>query len=154
MGGTWWGPVAVTIAGVELRRVRLPLVRPFVTSTFTRSVRKALLVRLVTANGEGWGECVAMGEPLYTSEYVDGAAAVLRQHLVPRLLSAGSVAADDVARVLGPVQGHPMAKAALEMAVLDAELRAEGRSLAQRLGAVRSEVDCGVASARRRPSTT
>ncbi len=139
------GSVAVTIAGVELRRVRLPLVRPFVTSTGTQSVREALLVRLVTADGEGWGECVAMGEPLYTSEYVDGAAAVLRHHLVPRLLAAGSVVAEDVARVLGPVQGHPMAKAALEMAVLDAELRAEGRSLAQRLGAVRSEVECGVA---------
>jgi O-succinylbenzoate synthase len=37
-----------------------------------------------------------------------------------------------------------MAKGAVEMAVLDAELRAEGRSFADYLGAVRSEVDCGV----------
>lgn len=133
------------IDGVELRRVRLPLVRPFTTATGTDSVRDALLIRLVTDVGEGWGECVAMSRPLYSAEYVDGAEHVLRHHLVPRLLAAGPVSAGQVAGVLGPVQGHPMAKAALEMAALDAELRAEGRSLGQRLGAVRAEVDCGVA---------
>lgn len=137
------GPVRVE--GVELLRVRLPLVRPFTTATGTETDREALLVRLLTDVGDGWGECVALGEPLYTSEYVDGAQHVLRHHLVPRLLAAGPVTADDVAGVLGAVQGHPMAKAALEMAALDAELRVAGRSLGDRLGAVRTEVDCGVA---------
>ena len=37
-----------------------------------------------------------------------------------------------------------MAKAALEMAVLDAELRASGQSFGERLGATREAVDCGV----------
>src|SRR5438876_6638815 len=37
-----------------------------------------------------------------------------------------------------------MAKAAVETAVLDAELRAHGESFASYLGAVRAEVDCGV----------
>jgi O-succinylbenzoate synthase len=37
-----------------------------------------------------------------------------------------------------------MAKAALEMGVLDAELRAEGRSFARELGSVRDRVACGV----------
>src|SRR5262249_2504817 len=52
--------------------------------------------------------------------------------------------ADGVKGVLSGIKGHPMAKAALEMAVLDAELRAAGQSLAERLGAVRDVVDCGV----------
>jgi len=130
---------------VELRRVRLPLVRPFVTSAGTVEAREAVLVRLLTNDGEGWGECVAMGGPHYTSEYVEAAEHVLRHHLAPRWLAAGERSADDVAQVLGPVQGHPMAKAALEMAALDAELRAAGRSMAERLGGVRAEVDCGVA---------
>ncbi|MEO6087396.1 MAG: o-succinylbenzoate synthase, partial [Umezawaea sp.] len=43
-----------------------------------------------------------------------------------------------------PFRGHRMAKAALEMAVLDAELRAEGRPLARELGATRDRVPCGV----------
>ena len=47
-------------------------------------------------------------------------------------------------RVLGPVRGHPMAKAALEMAVLDAELRAEGRSFAELIGVTRDRIPSGV----------
>ena len=133
------------IEGVELRRVRLPLVRPFVTAAGPTSDRRSLLVRVLTGGVDGWGECAALDEPLYSAEYLDGAHHVTRHHLVPRLLAAGEVASGDVARLLGPVQGHSMAKAALEMAVLDAELRAAGLSLASRLGATRSEVDCGVA---------
>src|SRR5215472_15181577 len=41
-------------------------------------------------------------------------------------------------------KGHPMAKAALETAVLDTELRAHGQSLANYLGATRVAVACGV----------
>jgi O-succinylbenzoate synthase len=45
---------------------------------------------------------------------------------------------------LGRFKGHPMAKAALETAVLDAELRAAGLPLARYLGATRASVECGV----------
>jgi O-succinylbenzoate synthase len=50
-----------------------------------------------------------------------------------------------VRTALAAVEGQPMAKAAVELAVLDAELRATGQSLAQRLGATRSRVTAGVA---------
>jgi O-succinylbenzoate synthase len=49
-----------------------------------------------------------------------------------------------VAPALAPVKGHLMAKSALEMAVLDAELRAAGRSFARELGAVKDRVPSGV----------
>jgi O-succinylbenzoate synthase len=59
--------------------------------------------------------------------------------------SIGSVPlAASVAPSLGFVAGHRMAKAALEVAMLDAELRAQGRSMAECFGAVRDWVDCGV----------
>ncbi|HEX9546640.1 MAG TPA: o-succinylbenzoate synthase, partial [Acidimicrobiales bacterium] len=60
------------IAEVELRRIRIPLVSPFRTSFGTQTARDVLLVRVVGPDSEGWGECVAMEEPLYSSEYVDG----------------------------------------------------------------------------------
>jgi O-succinylbenzoate synthase len=128
----------------ELRRVDLPLVTPFRTSFGTETTRDVLLVRAYGPEGEGWGECVAMNEPLYSSEYVAGAHAVMRDHLLPRLVAAGEVTAEGVAPLLAPVKGHPMAKAAVEMAVLDAQLRAEGRSLAAFLGAERRTVPSGV----------
>jgi O-succinylbenzoate synthase len=129
---------------IELRRVRLPLVRPFRTALGTDRERDALVVRIATETGFGWGECVAPREPFYTPEWVGGAQAVIREFLGPLLLRE-PVTAETVGARLARVKGHPMAKAALEMGVLDAELRASGVSLAHRLGAVRTTVECGVA---------
>ena len=134
----------VKLEAVELRRVALPLVTPFRTSFGLQLDRDALLVRVITDTGDGWGECVAMAEPLYSSEYADGAQDVMRSHLIPRLFAAESLDAAAVKPLLSAVKGHPMAKAALEMAVLDAELRAAGQSFGERLGATREAVDCGV----------
>lgn len=52
--------------------------------------------------------------------------------------------AASVAPALSFVAGHRMAKGALEAAVLDAELRAQGRSMGECFGSVREWVDCGV----------
>jgi O-succinylbenzoate synthase len=134
----------VRIEAIALRRISMPLVRPFRTAFGVETDRDALLVRVRTAEGDGWGECVAMGEPGYSSEYVDGAQLVLRKHLVPRVLAAGEVTAGDVASLLAGVRGHRMAKAALEMAVLDIQLRVAGRSFGEALGAVKESVECGV----------
>ncbi len=132
------------LTGVELRRIKMPLVAPFRTSFGTETNRDALLVRVVTNDAEGWGECVAMADPLYSSEYVDAAADVLRRFFIPTLAAADRLDANAVAPLLARFRGHRMAKAALELGVLDAELRAEGRPLARELGAVRDRVPCGV----------
>jgi O-succinylbenzoate synthase len=134
----------VHLERVELRRIRMPLVRPFRTSFGTESERDVLLVRVETADAEGWAECATEPAPLYSAEYTDAAEHVLEHHLLPRLFALESVTAADVATVLAPVKGHRMAKAAIETAILDAELRAENRSLASYLGACRERVDCGV----------
>ena len=133
------------LGAVELRRVRMPLAAPFRTSYGIETVRDVLLLRAITDECDGWGECCAPAEPLYTSEYVDACEHVLRRHLLPRLFAAPALTADAVAEVLRPVQGHRMAKAAIEMAVLDAELRARQEPLARHLGGVRESVACGVA---------
>jgi O-succinylbenzoate synthase len=134
----------VKLAGVELRRVALPLVTPFRTSFGVERDRDVLLVRAVTDDAEGWGECVAAAEPRYSSEYADGAADVLRRFLVPAVAAAGDLDPEAVGPATAFVRGHRMAKAALELAVLDAWLRARGRSLAGHLGATRDRVPAGV----------
>jgi O-succinylbenzoate synthase len=134
----------VKLQAVEMRRIGIPLVAPFETSFGVQLERDILLVKAITSDGEGWGECVAGEEPTYSAEYVDSAQHVLIHHLLPRLFGRPDLTASDVFPLLRPVHGHQMAKAAIEMAVLDAELRARGVSLGQYLGAVRPEVDCGV----------
>jgi O-succinylbenzoate synthase len=133
----------VRLGAVELRHVRLPLVAPFRTSFGTQTTREVLLVHLL-GDIEGWAECVALEEPVYSSEYVAGAHAVLRDHLLPRLFAAGDVTAESVAPLLRTVKGHRMAKAAVETAVLDAQLRTAGTSLGTYLGATKDRVPAGV----------
>ncbi len=133
------------LEGVELRRIHMPLKAPFRTSFGTETERDVLLVKVETDAAEGWGECVAMKEPVYNSEYVEGAVEVTERFLLPRLYAVGDdLTAETVAEVLRPVRGHRMAKAAVEAAILDAQLRAEGRSLASYLGATRDRVAAGV----------
>ena len=132
------------VESIELHRIGMPLVRPFETSFGRETERVVLLVHLLTDVGEGWGECVAGSTPSYSSEYVDGCAHVIEHHLAPLLFEKTDLTADGLERLFAPIVGHRMAKAALEAAVLDAELRASGTSFGQRLGAVRTEVDCGV----------
>ncbi len=149
------------IEAIELHRIEVPLVRPFETSFGRETVREALLVRVRTDAGDGWGECVAGRDPFYSAEYVGGAASVIERYLAPALLAAPAVGAShaapadgdrsvgvplaaSVAPALAFVAGHRMAKGAIEAAVLDAELRAQGRSMGTAFGAVRDWVDCGV----------
>jgi O-succinylbenzoate synthase len=132
------------LEAVELRRIGLPLVAPFRTSFGTETHKDALLIRAIGPEGDGWGECVAMIDPLYSSEYADAVDHVLRHHLLPRVFALGDVTATSVERALEPVKGHRMAKAALQTAVLDADLRSAGVSLASFLGGTEIAVDAGV----------
>jgi O-succinylbenzoate synthase len=133
------------IEHLELRHVRIPLRVPFRTSFGTSYHKETFLVRVVTEDAEGWAECAAEPEPLYSSEFLAGAELVLRDHLLPRLLALGPLlGAERVATALAPVAGHPMAKHVLETALLDAELRGLGMSFGRYLGAVRERVPAGV----------
>jgi o-succinylbenzoate synthase len=130
------------LQGLELRRVAMPLVSPFRTSFSTQTARDVLIVRALTDGADGWGECVTLGDPLYSPEYADGAVDVMRRHLIPALRDV--VDGPGVGEALKKFKGHRMSKGALEMAVLDAELRTEGRSFARELGSTRDRVPCGV----------
>lgn len=136
----------MSVHRIRLHRLSIPLVRPFRTSFGTETVRDVILVEAQGDHGpSGWGECVTMSWPGYSYEYGDGAIDVLRAHLVPAWLAAGRPMEPELVRdVLEPVRGHPMAKAALSTALLDAHLRAQEQSLAAYLGATRDRVECGV----------
>lgn len=134
------------IEHLEIRWLSIPLVTPFRTSFGTSHDRDTFVVRLVTDDGtEGWAECGAEPDPLYSSEFLPAAEMVIRDHLLPRLLALGDdLSATRVAHALAPVKGHPMAKHVLETALLDAELRSAGMSFARYLGGVKDRVPTGV----------
>jgi len=127
------------VVAVELFRIRLPLTRPFRTARATLTRKDALLVRVVTDDGEGWSEVGAQSSPTYAPETLDSARIALRDEFVPRLFADAP---------LDEVRGNHAARAALTGAVLDAQLRSQGRSLASYLGGTTGRVPAGVAVGR------
>lgn len=132
------------LEAIALHRLSIPLASSFTTSFGTQSVRSVLLVRAITKEAEGWGECVAIVDPVYTSEYVDGAHQVIRDYLATALLRQPALEVSEVGDRMAFVVGHRMAKSAVETALLDAYLRQIKVSLASYLGGVRDKVACGV----------
>ena len=120
------------VEAIELRVIALPMVSPFAASHGTVSTRTAVIVRMLGGEDEGWGECAALPEPTYTEEYVDGAYLALQELFVPRLLAAeGPITATDLPSLFSNIIGHPMAKASIELALLDAQGHQNSTSLSQ-----------------------
>jgi o-succinylbenzoate synthase len=127
------------LAVVELRRVRLQLLEPFVASHGAMAQRDVVLVGATNGCGDqGWGECVALADATYSAETTATAWVALREVLVPALLDGRTAPA-----------GHPMAWAACEAAAIDADLRHLGLALTDDIGATRGPIDaCAVVGLR------
>jgi o-succinylbenzoate synthase len=128
---------------VTLREIQLRLLSPFETSFGISDLRRILLVEVEAHGVTGWGESTAGENPFYSYETVETAWLILRDYLWP-MLRGREIAAADVGDLLAGVRGHPMAKAALETAIWDAEAQQKGVALARLLGGMRQEIPCGV----------
>ncbi len=133
------------LEAVELIRLNVPLKSAFRTSFSSVNLHQVVWVHAITDVGEGWAECGANERPDYSSEYHTGAMAVMKEFILPEMFELGD---DLTAESIGPklhwMKQHRMAKAAVETAILDAQLRAEEKSLASYLGATKSRVPAGV----------
>lgn len=136
------------LTGFEIRHINMPLVAPFTTSFSTQTERNILLVRAATPEADGWAECVALTDPVYSPEYIAGAADVIKRFFIPALFAyqdkTGGISGAAVGEVLHRYHGHPMAKSALETSILDAELRIAGMSFAQYFGVTKTKAPSGV----------
>ena len=129
---------------VLVRELRMRLREPFETSNAVSHDRRVLLVALSSGEVTGWGECVASEGPGYSYETTDTAWTILTGLILPEAAGLELESAADILSVFDSIRGHPMAKAALEMAVWDLEAKVRGRSLASLLGGVRDAVSVGV----------
>ena len=133
------------ITSVELREIRLPLVHPFETSFGRTTERRIVLVRVTDKNAqEGWGECTAGEGPFYCEEWTESAWATLKTFLAQIVIGKEIENAADVWKLMQPVRGNRMAKAAIETACWDLEAKQLGVPLWKHLGGERREIPCGV----------
>ncbi len=130
---------------VTLREIRLPLVHFFETSFGRTYDRRIILVEVAGEGGSGWGEVTCGENPFYNEEWTDCAWLLLRDYVVPRVLSVPLDDASAVAPRTAHIRGHNMARGGLEAAVWDWQARISGQPLWQAIGGgARTEIPCGV----------
>jgi O-succinylbenzoate synthase len=135
----------VRIDRIEVRLLRLPLVRCFETSFGRVHEREFLLVTVDDDGASGFGECVADASPFYSAETTRTAWHIITGFLAPLVLGRSIDHPRDIFGALAIVRGHQMAKAALEMAAWDLAARQRGVSVSTLLGGEdRESIDSGV----------
>jgi len=129
---------------VVLHRLHMPLKIRFETSFAVETYRLLDIIEVRSDEGVGFGECVAMEEPVYNEEWLDGAREVIVRHLLPRVAGRELAAPADLDALWRPVHGNKMAKSAVETAVWDLFAGAQGVPLARLLGGTKQAVEVGV----------
>jgi len=132
------------IEAVELRVLKMRLLKPFRTSFGVQQDRYPLLVRLEIDGRSSWGECVAGEGPWYSYETVETAWQILKGYLLPAVIGRELADVDALETLFAPIRGHHMAKACLEMAFTAALAERARTPLAKFLGGVRDRVETGV----------
>jgi O-succinylbenzoate synthase len=136
----------VRIERIELRLLRLPLVRFFETS-FGRIHDRAFVIVTVEGDGAtGVGECVADANPFYSSETTATAWHIIRDFIAPLVLGRHFDHPREIFPALRIIRGHNMAKAALEMAAWDLDARQQQIPLSKSLGGSPAIIAAGIPS--------
>jgi O-succinylbenzoate synthase len=134
------------IERMELRLLRLPLVRFFETSFGRIHDRTFVLVRVEENGAIGIGECVADATPFYSAETTRTAWHIIAEFVAPLVLGREFAHPADVFDALTLIRGHRMAKAAVEMAAWDLFARQQRCSLAHLLGGAPERIARGISS--------
>ena len=129
---------------IDLRIVRLPLVRPFQTSSSRKAHLDHILVRVDGEGVVGWGECASPSDPYYCPETTGTCWHILEDFLAPAVLGRDWSTIEELTAFYRPVKGNRFAKAGLEMACWDALARSTGVPLHRMLGGTRPEILSGV----------
>lgn len=134
------------IETIRIREIRLPLKEPFRISSGTIRERRICLVEVVDEEGNvGWGESVADALPNYSADTIDTVWLAIREWLAPRLLGRTVNGPQEAHPLLAAgIQGHRMARAALEMACWALAAERAAVPLARLLGGTREMVAAGI----------
>jgi O-succinylbenzoate synthase len=132
------------IERLEVLHLKLPLVHFFETSFGRVHDHEVLIVRAESEGIVGYGEVPASAAPRYSYETVQTAWHILKDFLAPRLKGQEIRGPGPISELFAFVRGHNMAKAGIEMAVLDLFGKAGNKPIHQILGGTQMEIPTGV----------
>ncbi|MEZ0346520.1 MAG: o-succinylbenzoate synthase [Infirmifilum sp.] len=135
---------------MEIRKIdvfflEMKLSDDFRTSFGSLSSRPVVLIRVEEKGGEeGWGELVAEWGPWYSYETYEVSMLIIKKFLAPLLINSNIEHPEEFRKIVSTVRGYPMAKTALEEALVDVYSRLERIPLSRLLGGARKEITSGV----------
>ena len=119
---------------IVLREIKMQLKEPFEISSGVCYERRVILLTLFSDGLVAWSECVAGEDPGYSYETCETAWSILTQLILPQIIGKEIVSTPARMKTFDWIKGHPMAKAAVEMALLDLEAKAHNRPLSTFIG--------------------
>jgi o-succinylbenzoate synthase len=133
------------IKRIILRQIKMDLLHPFTTSVGTETDKTIILVEVKSASGlSGWGESVAITQPIYNEETVETNWHMMSDHLIPLLQREAVQHPDEASSRFKKIRGNYNAKAAIECAIWDLYAKENNLSLAKALGGTKDRIEVGV----------
>ena len=138
--------MSLRLSRVTLREIRMTLREPFEISSGRTTGRRILLLELEDADGTAaWSECVAGERPNFSAETIDTAWLAITEWIAPRVLGFGIRHPDVIDGMLRRgIQGHSMARAAVEMGAWALWAERQETSLSRLLGGTRDTIATGI----------
>ena len=129
---------------IVLREIKMQLKEPFEISSGVCYDRRVILLTLFSDGLAGWSECVAGEDPGYSYETCETAWSILTQLILPQMIGKEVTSTQKSMKETDWIKGHPMAKAAVEMALLDLEAKTQNKPLRSIIGGTKQKVEVGV----------
>ncbi|MFD1020551.1 o-succinylbenzoate synthase [Thalassobacillus hwangdonensis] len=135
----------MNVESVTLRRIRMPLKKPFVTHAGSVKERELIIIETADCEGTtGYGEVTAFSTPFYTAETITTAWHMLTDIFLPAVHWADISHPKELPDRLSGFQGNQMAKAGLEASLWDLYAKQKNVSLSKLIGGTREAVETGV----------
>ena len=122
------------IIAVQYYQLKIPFKAPIQTSYGCLNDKYVDILVLVDEEGQiGLGELTALQHPDYIDEYLIGERQIIHNYLIPWLFQQSWATVEDFCLQMQKIRGHRMAKAAVEMALMDLQAKLAKKSLADYL---------------------
>lgn len=133
------------IVSAEIRKVDLPLRKPFTTSFTTMKFKQCIILKLEDEDGTvGYGESSAFAQPFYNEEFRDGSWDLIVEQMLPLVFNQEIAHPDDIYQYLNGFRRNNMSKSAINCALWDIYAKQNDLTLTQALGGTKSKVETGV----------
>lgn len=129
---------------VKMKTIRIPLREPFHISKYTFENCVGHIIILTGEDGTvGYGESVQLETPWYSAETLKTSSIILRELMLPAVLSGEADTASGLMKDLAYIQGNQQSLSAIDTALLDIDAKRAGLPLWKFIGGVNDRVSVG-----------